>query len=68
MTAEDALVDAVAATMPATVVLDLTEVSFIDSSGLRAVLRATRAATAAGGRLLVDVVDKGPDTLVTAGQ
>ena len=60
LTAEDAIVDAVAAAMPATVVLDMTDVGFIDSSGLRAVLRATRAATAAGGRLLVDVVDAGP--------
>lgn len=43
------------------VVLDLTEVTFLDSSGINAVLRASRDAEEAGGRMVV-VADIASDT------
>ncbi|MHB8504908.1 MAG: STAS domain-containing protein [Acidimicrobiales bacterium] len=61
---EDAVVDAVstaAADAACTaVLLDLTDVTFMDSSGLRSVLRAHRAAEAAGVRFVVGVAEGGP--------
>ena len=64
MAAEDAVVDAVAAGLAAfggaELVLDLTMVSFIDSSGLRAVLRARDCAASRDTRLVVVAVAGGP--------
>jgi anti-anti-sigma factor len=50
----------VEATAPATLVLDLSAVSFLDSTGLRTILTADQRAKEAGRRL---VVRKGPETV-----
>jgi anti-sigma B factor antagonist len=69
LTAEEALVQACTAVLPSCkgrqLLLDLTEVSFMDSSGVRAVLRCQRAAEEAGVTLRL-VVGKGPVTRLFA--
>ena len=64
MAAEEAVVNAVAAALAALgaaeLVLDLTMISFIDSAGLRAVLRARDCATSRDTRFVVVAVAGGP--------
>lgn len=48
-----ALLEGVAADGPQLVVIDVTEVSFIDSTVLREILRAHHAVTGAGGRMVI---------------
>jgi anti-anti-sigma factor len=65
---EDVLVDAVTAaftTAGSALVLDLRAVSFIDSSGIRALLRCQQAAAVESVRLALSVV-AGPVTRVMA--
>ena len=64
----DDLVDVLRDTRPDHVVLDLTDVPFLDSSGLRGLLRCARAAEDHGVHLSLDVVP-GPVTMLldTAG-
>lgn len=64
----DDVVDVLRETRPDRVVLDLTGVPFLDSSGLRGLLRCARAAEDHGVLLTLDVVP-GPVTMLldTAG-
>lgn len=60
----EAVAGLLAAGEPLTLVLDLSEVSFLDSSGLGALLQARAEVLAAGGRLTLARVQPGPRRVI----
>jgi anti-anti-sigma factor len=60
----DAVTQLLGAGEPSTVVIDLGEVTFLDSSGLGALLRARADVLAAGGRLVLGAVAPGPRRVI----
>ena len=61
---QDAVAEVLSAGGPAELVLDLAGVTFLDSSGLGALLRVRADVQAAGGRLSVSAVARGPARVI----